>query len=427
MSGTIFISGARLIDPASGRDVEGDLRVENGVIVEIAPDLSPHANDQIIEADGAVLSPALIDIGARAAEPGGAGIENLDTTLRAAAAAGVGTLVLSSSSGTGLTRPEDIDWISLRALQAPIRLLGAARTHTHAGEMAEIGLMLRAGAPMISDGGALIADTRFLRNLLSYASAFDAWVGLTPEEAALSAGTIAHESAMAIRLGLAARPGISERLGVERLAALAELTGARVMIERLTTAGGLEALGVTRKRGLELAASAPLTHLLFNEVDMGALDPAYRLDPPLRSESDRQAMLAGIADGRIDLIVSDHTPVALEAKANPYSDAAPGSASLEALIPVLCTLDADGQLPLLAGLKALTSNPAELLGLPQGRLEEGAPADLVLFDPQAPNVYGKDGLESPAPSAFAGRRLQGRVLMSVVDGAIVFARPGFAE
>lgn len=427
MSGGIFISGARLIDPASGRDAQGDLRIENGVIDAIGPGLSPDADDQVIEADGAVLSPALIDIGARAAEPGRSGIENLDTTIRAAAAGGVGTLVLSSSSGAGLTRPEDIDWISYRALQAPIRLLGAARTHTGAGEMAEIGLMLRAGAALVSDGGELIADTRFLRNLLSYASAFDAWVGLTAEDLHLSDGTVAHESAMAVRLGLSARPGISQRLGVERLAALAELTGARILFERLTTADGLDAMKAARKRGLDVAASAPLTHLLFNEVDMGGLDPAYRLDPPLRSESDRQALLTAIADGLIDVIVSDHTPVALEAKANPFSDAAPGSSSLEALIPVLCTLDADGQLPLTAGLKALTSNPAELLGLPQGRLEEGAPADLVLFDPQAPNVYGKDGLESPAPSAFSGRRLQGHVLMSVVDGAMVYSRPGFTE
>lgn len=427
MSGGIFITGARLIDPASGRDSEGDLRIAGGMIEAIGAGLSPEADDRIIEAGGAVLSPALIDIGARASEPGSSGIESLDATLRAAAAAGVGTLVLSSSSGSGLTRPEDIDWIALRALHAPVRLLGAARTHTAGGDMAEIGLMLRAGAALVSDGGSLIEDTRFLRNLLSYASAFDALVGLTPEEACLSTGTIAHESAMTVRLGLPARPAISERLGVERIAALAELTGARVLFERLTTAGGLDALGVARKRGLDVAASVPLTHLLFNEVDMGALDPAYRLDPPLREEADRQALLAAIRDGVIDLIVSDHTPVALEAKANPFSDAAPGSANLEALIPVLCTLDADGQLPLIAGLKALTSNPAELLGLPQGHLEEGAPADLVLFAPDMPNVYGKDGLESPAPSAFAGRRLQGRVLMSVVDGAMVYALPGFAE
>jgi len=427
MSGTLFISGARLMDPATGRETQGDLRIENGVIEEIGPGLAAQDGDTIIEAEGAVLAPALIDIGARASEPGRGGIENLDTTLRAAAAAGVGTLVLSAASGSGLTRPEDIEWISYRGLQSPVRLLGAACTHTSTGEMAELGLMLRAGAALVSDGGEIVSDTRFLRNLLSYASAFDAWVGLTPEDIHLSAGTVAHESAMAVRLGLAARPGISQRLGVERLAALAELTGARILFERLSTADGLDALKTARKRGLELAASAPLTHLVFNEVDMGGLDPAYRLDPPLRGESDRLALLGAINDGLIDLIVSDHTPVALEAKANPFSDAAPGSASLEALIPALCTLDADGQLPLIAGLKALTSNPADLLGLAQGRLDEGAPADLVMFDPDAPNVYGKDGLESPAPSAFAGRRLQGRVLMSVVDGAIVYARPGYAE
>lgn len=427
MSSAIYISGARLIDPASGRDFEGDLRVYGGVIEAIGPGLSPEAGDTVIEAEGAVLAPALIDIGARASEPGRSGIESLDTTLRAAAAAGVGTLVLSSASGAGLTKPEDIEWIALRALQAPVRLLGAARTHTGTGEMAEIGLMLRAGAALVSDGGEIVSDTRFLRNLLSYASAFDAWVGLCAEDASMSAGTVAHESAMAVRLGLTSRPGVSERMGVERIAALAELTGARIMLERITTVDGLEALKTARKRGLEVAASAPLTHLLFNEVDMGGLDPAYRLDPPLRGEADRQALLGAIAEGLVELIVSDHTPVALEAKANPFSDATPGSASLEALIPVICTLDADGQLPLMAALKALTANPAELLGLPQGRLAEGAPADLVLFDPHAPNIYGKDGLESPAPSAFAGRRLQGRVLMSVVDGVMVYTRQGFAE
>lgn len=427
MSGALFISNARLIDPASGMDREGDVRIARGLIDALGTGLSPEADDTVIDADGAVLAPALIDIGARASEPGRSGIESLDTTVRAAAAAGVGTLVLSASSGSGLIRPEDMDWISYRALQSPVRLMGAARTHTSSGDMAEIGLMLRAGAAMVSSGGDILADTRFLRNLLSYASTFDALVGLSPEDIHLSAGTVAHESAMAVRLGLSTRPGLSERIGVERLAVLAELTGARIMVEEISTADGVEAVRAARKRGLDMTASTPLTHLIFNEVDTGNLDPAYRLEPPLRSEEDRQALLAGIAEGLIDVIASAHTPVALEAKANPFSDAAPGSANLEALIPVLCTLDADGQLPLMAGLKALTANPAELLGLPQGRLFEGAPADLVLFAPDMPNVYGREGLESPAPTAFAGRRLQGRVLMSVVDGAMVYARPGFAE
>lgn len=420
MSVSTLITGARIVDPASGSQFEGDVLIENGVIAAIGRALST-SGAEIVEAEGAMLAPALIDLRARANEPGSAGTEMLHHTLRAAAAAGVGTLVLSPASGSGIARPEDVEVVASRALTAPVRLLAAGLTHTANGEMAEAGLMLRAGAAYIGEGTGRIADMRFLRNLLAYVSAFDAWVSLRPEEPSLADGTIAHESSMSVRLGLPVRPALSERLGVERLAALGELTGARILLDRLTTSDGVEALKAARKRGLEMAASVPLTHLLFNEVDMGALDPAFRLDPPLRAETDRAALLAALANGLVDVIVSDHMPVAAELKANPFSDAPAGSANLEALIPALCTLDADGQLPLLAGLKALTIGPAELLGLEQGRMEEGAPADLILFDPSAPVIYGKDGLYSPSPSAFSGRRLQGRVLKTWVEGAMVYA------
>lgn len=420
MSTSFLITGARILNPASGADFEGDLRIEDGFIAEIGTGLSAHEGD-IVEAEGAILSPALIDMRARAVEPGGSGPESLDATLRAAASGGVGTLILSPASGSGIARPEDVDWVAARALTAPVRLLAAGLTHTVSGEMAEAGLMLRAGAAFIGEGHSQIADMRFLRNLLTYVSAFDAWVALRAEEPSFADGTIAHESSMSVRLGLPVRPGISERLGVERLAALAELTGARILLDRISTADGLEALKAARRRGLEIAASVPLTHLVFNEVDMGGLDPAFRLEPPLRSELDRSALLRALAEGVIEAIVSDHTPLPADQKANPFSDAPAGSANLEALIPALCTLDADGQLPLMAGLKALTIGPAELLGLSQGRIEEGAPADLILFDPSAPVIYGKEALQSRAPSAFAGRRLQGRVLKTWIEGAMVYA------
>jgi dihydroorotase len=286
--------------------------------------------------------------------------------------------------------------------------------------MGEIGLMLRAGAAFIGDGGAAIADTRLARRILAYASTFDAWISLRAEEPHLARGTCAHESDLAMRLGLPARPGAGERLAIERAAALCELTGAQLMIDRITTQDGLTALAAARARGLELAATAPVTHFIFNEVDAGGFDSRFRLEPPLRGEADRLALIDALANGDLDAVVSDHHASTGEAKAHPFPEAEPGSANLEALLPALCTLAADGRLSLIDALRPVTSGPAELLGLDQGRLEPGAPADLVVFDPEAPVVYGRNSLVCGASSAFENRRLFGKVLITIVEGAIIY-------
>ena len=211
---------------------------------------------------------------------------------------------------------------------------------------------------------------------------------------------------------------------MERGAALCELTGARLMFDRITTAEGLGALAAARSRGLELAATAPITHFIFNEVDAGGFDSRFRLEPPLRSETDRLALIEALADGDLDAVVSDHRASTGEAKAHPFPEAEAGSANLEALLPALCTLAADGRLSLVDALRPVTSGPAELLGLDQGRLEPGAPADLVVFDPDAPVVYGRGGLECDASSAFENRRLFGKVLITIIEGAIIHQPEG---
>ena len=414
----MLFENARLIDPASGRDEFGALRVRDGLIEEIGPDLVAHDDEQVIDVKGAVLAPALIDMRCTA-DPASTGARGVDAAARAAAAGGVATLVLSPESGGGFRTPEDIAAVNAAALTSAVRLYAAGLCVSSPEDMAEIGLMLRAGALYLGDGGQPVADTRLARRVLAYAGGFDAWVSLRPEDHGLSRGTLATESDLSMRLGLPSRPAQSEAMALKRDASLAALTGARLIFDRVTTREALDAVRGARSDGLEVAVTVPVSHLSFNEMDTGGLDPRYRLEPPLRSENDRQALIDALSDGRIDAVVSDHIALTNESKAHPFPEAAPGSATLEALLPVLCGLAEEGRMSLAEALRPVTSGPADILGLEQGRLEEGAPADLVAFDPRAPFVYGRGALQCRAPSAFSGRRLFGRTLITVAEGAII--------
>ena len=414
----MLFENARLIDPASGRDEFGALRVRDGLIEEIGPDLVAHDDEQVIDVKGAVLAPALIDMRCTA-DPASTGARGVDAAARAAGAGGVATLVLSPESGGGFRTPEDIAAVNAAALTSAVRLYAAGLCVSSPEDMAEIGLMLRAGALYLGDGGQPVADTRLARRVLAYAGGFDAWVSLRPEDHGLSRGTLATESDLSMRLGLPSRPAQSEAMALKRDASLAALTGARLIFDRVTTREALDAVRGARSDGLEVAVTVPVSHLSFNEMDTGGLDPRYRLEPPLRSENDRQALIDALSDGRIDAVVSDHIALTNESKAHPFPEAAPGSATLEALLPVLCGLAEEGRMSLAEALRPVTSGPADILGLEQGRLEEGAPADLVAFDPRAPFVYGRGALQCRAPSAFSGRRLFGRTLITVAEGAII--------
>ncbi len=411
-----LIRNARLIDPASGRDELGDLKIAEGLIEAVGGTLLPKGDEPIIDLEGAVLAPALIDLRCQV-NPGASGRSGLTATALAAAAGGVGTLVIAPDPD--LSTPERFAPIDNAALASPVRLLPAGLLVDEAGEMGEIGLMLRAGAALLGDGGRPISDTRLARRALSYAATFEAWSSLRAEDPDLARNTCAHEGDLAMRLGFGARPAIGERIAVDRAVALAELTGARILMDRISTLEGLAALKAARGKGLEVAATTPVTHLIFNEVDTASYDARYRLEPPLRGEADREALIAALGAGEIDAIVSDHRACTGEAKAHPFPDAEVGSATLEALLPALCTLVADERLDLIDALRAVTSGPADLLGLEQGRLEVGAPADLVAFNPDTPNIYGREGLACEAPSAFENRRLVGKALITFVNGAII--------
>lgn len=422
----ITIRNARIVDPATGRDELASLRVENGLIVEIGDGIAQDG-DHIIDADGAILAPALIDLRAAiepAFTPGG---ETLDSLARAAVTSGIGTMVISPTCDMPMDQPETITSLRAAALPLPVRTLicGGATIGLAGENLSELGLMAASGAAFVAQGDGPIADTATLRNLLSYASGFELWVACPPRDPGLSRNTVAAESEAAARFGLNVEPTVSERMAIDRDASLAELTGARLMIDRVSTRDGVDAISRARKRGIEICATASIASLVLNAVDADGLDPAFRLSPPLRHEDDRRALVAAIESGLIDAVVSDHHPLDLDRKAQPYADAAPGSISIETLLAAMLGLVHEEELDLISALRPLTIGPAELLGLPQGRLEEGAPADLVLIDGDTPWVFDTRGSASARRnSAWHNRRFQGRVLMTMVDGGIVYNLKG---
>lgn len=421
----IVIRGARLVDPARDFDGPADVRIEGGVIAAIAEDgLDASGAANVVEAHGLCLAPGLIDIRVKTGEPGNEQKETLLSAARAAAAGGVTTMVVQPDTDPAVDDPAMVDFIRRRGAShglVRVEVAGAA-TRGHDGRrMAEIGLMHEAGALYFTDCDRVITDSQTLRRVMAYAGAFNALIAHRPVDAWLCEGAVATEGELAARLGLAAMPAIAERIGLERDLALVELTGARFLVDMISTAEALETLSRARRRGIEVSASVSINHLCFNEIDIGDYRTFYRLDPPLRPEADRLALIEAVRDGEIDVITSAHSPAPAEDKRLPFADAQPGAVGLETLLPAALSLHHEHGLELIEVLRPLTFGPAALLGLDRGSVHEGAPADLVLFDPGAPRSIDASQLVSRSRnSPFDGRLLQGRVRMTLVDGRIVY-------
>ena len=423
----LALVGARLVDPESGYDGPGSLVIQDGLIADVLkqPGLeAPSPDLEVIDCAGALLAPGLIDIRVKTGEPGAETKETLKSAGRAAAAGGVTTIVVQPDTDPAIDDPAMVDFILRRARDnglVHIYPAGAATKGLKGEEMAEIGLMHEAGARYITDADRPIVDSRVLRRVMSYARGFGAIVAHRPADPFLTRGAAATEGEFAGRLGIPAGPAVAERIMLERDLALAELTGACLIVDQLTTHDALDALSRAKLRGVRAFATCSINHLSFNELDIGDYRTFYKLNPPLRTEHDREALIEGLTDGLIDIVVSAHAPAPAEDKRLPYDEAAPGAVGLETLLPALLALHHERGLPLADLLRAVTLAPANLLNLPAGRLAQGAPADLVLCDIAAPVVIDADALVSKSKnSPFDGRRLQGRVLRTLVEGRTVF-------
>ena len=428
MSRPVAFINARLIDPASGYDGPGSVVVTEGVIADVAHaqelgSLSPDI--EVVDARGALLIPGLIDIRVKTGEPGSEPKETLKSAALAAAAGGVTTIVVQPDTHPVMDEPSVVDFILRRARDIELVNVypaGAATKGAEGQRMAEIGLMHEAGCLYVTDADRPIVDSKVLRRVLSYAKAFGVPVAHRPADPWLSAGAAASEGEFAARMGLPAVPAIAERIMLDRDLALVELTGAQLIVDQITTAGALESLKRGLDRGLPVTATTSINHLSFNEIDIGDYRTFCKLDPPLRSEDDRQAVIDAVASGLIQVVVSAHAPAPAEDKRLPYDEAAPGAVGLQTLLAALLAFHHDGQIPLMTLIRTVTSAPADLLGLAGGRIAKGAPADLVLCDLNAPVKIDADKLVSKSKnSPFDGRRLQGKVLRTVVDGRTVYS------
>jgi len=417
---------ARMVDPESRYDGPGSVVVQGGVIADMVkkPSLGKLSEDvRVVDCNGAMLAPGLIDIRVKTGEPGAEQKETLKSACRAAAAGGVTSIVIQPDTEPAVDDPATVDFILRRARDIElvnVYCAGAATQKLGGERMAEIGLMLEAGARYLTDVDRPIVDSKVFRRVLAYAKGFDALVAHRPADPYLSAGAAATEGEFAERMGIPGAPVVAERIMLERDLALAEITGARLLVDQITCADALESLERGRKKGVRVAASASINHLTFNELDIGDYRTFYRLDPPLRSEDDRQALIDALSAGLVEIVTSAHAPAPAEDKRLPFDEATPGAVGLETLLAGLLSLHHEGRANLIDLIRAATFAPAQLLGLPGGRIAPGAPADLLLCDIGAPLYLDADSLISKSKnSPFDGRKLQGLVLMTLAGGRIV--------
>ncbi|TAK88227.1 MAG: dihydroorotase [Betaproteobacteria bacterium] len=415
----IHIKNGRVVDPASGRDGVADLFVSDG---KIAEEFS--RADRVIDAKGLVVSPGFIDLAARLREPGYEYKATLDSEMAAAAAGGVTSLACPPDTDPPLDEPGLVDMLRRRAkalAKARVHPLGALTVKLKGEALTEMGQLTDAGCVAFSQANAFIADTQVLWRAMQYAATFGYAVWLRAEDAWLARDGVAHDGEMATRLGLPGIPSFAETIALGTLLELARATGARLHVCRLSTAGAVELIRRAKAEKLPVTCDVGIHHLHLCDVDLGYFDSHCRLDPPLRSQRDRDALARGAAEGVIDCLVSDHTPVDEDRKHLPFGEAEAGATGLELLLPLALKWGEAQKLPLAATLARITSHPGAILGVRAGRIALGEAADLALFDPRAPLRVSPETLKSQGKNTpFLGYELSGKVRYTLVDGNVVY-------
>jgi len=422
----VLIINAHLVDPLTATETNGSLAIEHGVIHAWGRAIDASAPPEgalVIDGRGRTLAPGLVDLRAFVGEPGAEHRETLSSASRAAAAGGVTTVVSMPETNPPVDDPAVVDYLVRRAREkAGIRLLPAAALTKglNGKEMTEIGLLKEAGAVFFTDGARSIANAQVMRRALTYARDFGALIVHHLEDAALADGGVMNESELSSRLGLPGIPREAETIMLERDISLVRLTGGRYHAAMISCASSLEIIARAKAEGLPVTCGVSINNLTLNENDISTYRTFLKLSPPLRDEDDRRAMVEGVASGLIDVIVSDHNPQDVETKRQPFAECADGAIGLETLLSAALRVVHSDDVALTRLLQALSTRPADLIGLPQGRLLKGAPADLILFDPDEPFVLDPDTLHSRCKNTpFDGARLQGRVHMTMVGGQIV--------
>jgi dihydroorotase len=426
---SLLFRHARLLDPESGLDSRGDLLIEGDRIAAVGRELAGVISDvETVLADGLCLAPGLVDMRVQLREPGAEHMESIETAGQAAAAGGVATMVALPNTTPPVDDVSVVEFLARRAREvklAKIHTYAAATKGLDGRDLSEMGLLAANGALGFTDGVRAVADALVMRRVLAYARTFDLLVLQHPEEPSLARAGEVNEGEVATRLGLPAITPAAEIIMIERDLRLVEITGTRYHAAHVSTRKGIEAIRCAKAQGLPVTCDTAPPYFVLNETAIGDYRTFAKLSPPLRSESDRRAVIEGLRDGTIDAIASDHAPWDQDSKRLPFSSAAYGIVGLETLLPLSLELYHNGHLGLLEVMRRLTCNPARILGLPVGRLAPGAPADLVLFDPEVAWQVSTDDFRSRSKNApFDGRPVRGRVERTLVDGRTIFRAAG---
>lgn len=422
MPESYVIRGARVIDPAGGRDGVADVAIADGVIVAVG-EQAGEVSGHLLDAGGLVLAPGLVDMHTHLREPGFEHKETIESGCRAAAVGGFTAVAPMANTDPVTDAASVVHEVRARAASAAlcdVFPVGAVTRGLAGEEMSEIGELYEAGVRVLSDDGHVVPSARVLRNALTYARAFPGLVIAEHcEEPALAEGGLVHEGVMSATLGLAGVPREAEEIIVARDIALARLTGGRIHFCHLSTAGSVGLVRAAKAEGIRITAEVTPHHLSLTDEVLGSYDTSLRINPPLRSAADRDALRAGLADGTIDAVATDHAPHAPEEKEVEFDQAPPGTIGLEtALAVVLTDLVATGLLDMSRAIEALSTSPSRILGATGhgGPLIPGSPANLTLFDPAATWTVAPPFVSRSRNSAFTGRVLSGRVMATFLRG-----------
>ena len=420
----IHIKNGRLIDPKNRIDAQQDLFIAAGKIAAVGSVPAGFVANKVIDASGLIVAPGLIDLAARLREPGYEYKATLESEIEAAVAGGVTSLAYPPDTDPPLDEPGLVEMLKHRARnlnQAHVYPVGALTTALKGQELTEMAELADAGCVAFSQADAPLTDTRVLMRAMQYAATFGFSVWLRPQDSFLAKNGVAHDGEVATRCGLPAIPVCAETIALSTMLALAQETGARLHVCRISSAAGVELIRAAKQQGLAVTCDVSMNHVHLSEMDIGFFDPNCHLMPPLRSLRDRAALRAGLLDGTIDAICSNHAPMDEDAKQLPFAEAEAGATGLELLLPLLLKWAQQEKISLPEALAKATMQPAQVLGLDAGHLSVGAAADLCVFDPEAywkvePGALKSQGKNTP----FNGLEVQGRVRYTLVDGQVVY-------
>jgi dihydroorotase len=425
----IHIRGGRLIDPASGTDKCTDLFIAEGKIVgagaggKSAAPAGFKANTTL-DATGCIVCPGLIDLSARLREPGFEYKATLESEMAAAAAGGVTRLACPPDTDPVLDEPGLVEMLTHRARLpefAHVHPVGALTVQLAGKKLTEMAELSEAGCVAFGQANQAIVDTQVLLHAMNYAATFDFPVWLQAQDPFLSQQGVAHDGEIAARLGLIGIPVAAETIALATLLQLARETGVRLHVTRISSAAGIDMIVAARAAGIAVTCDTAVHYLHLCDHDIGFFNPHARLDPPLRSQRDRDALRQGLASGAITAVCSDHTPVDDDGKQKPFSEAEIGATGLELLLPLTLKWAQEMQVPLVTALARITSDPARIMGVNAGRLEVGLPADICVFDPAADFHVTRKNLKSQGKNTpFLGLELPGRVRYTLIDGHLAY-------